>query len=232
MARGAVVAEPVKQEKQPPRLAQRILSLSIPISIREQLIGDLIEEYYIFQAPERGTVAADLWFWKQTILSTYEYLNKQQGGIIMFTISLFIFVAIIALAMVMGGELGIFIDIPILLITLLPAIAFAIASTGKNTIKASFKYLFSEQSHPGEASVKNAIRFWTVFGNTSVLMGWILFFIALASIGSTLFTDPTHHHVIASSGFVTKSLMYASIAKLLGYVCSQRIERLFSGDNT
>jgi len=55
----------------PPKLAQALLALSIPISNREPILGDFAEEY-VRRSKQTGG-SAQLWYWKQALLS-FPYL--------------------------------------------------------------------------------------------------------------------------------------------------------------
>ena len=54
----------------PPRLAERLLSLTARSEDREVMAGDLAEEYATHVASDRGGMRATLWYWRQVLRST------------------------------------------------------------------------------------------------------------------------------------------------------------------
>ncbi len=219
------MAEVNHSSGKPPKLAINILSLSIPLKIREQLIGDLVEEFYDWQLENKGGFYAKCWFWKQCLLSTYEYLNKQQGGIMTFAMSIFVFAVITLLLMFLGGEMAMFVDLPLLVMVLLPALFFARTVSGKGAARQSLKLLFSEQLPPTAAQLKSSVKFWHSLGNISLLMASVFLLIGFASISDLLFSDAQNHAVVAGTKFASLALLYASIIKVICYVCENRINQ-------
>lgn len=102
----------ITRQIHPPRLATKILEIAVPVDYRENIIGDLFEEYCDSIHLSHGKLGADAWFWKQTLLTSYEFLNKQKGGIMAFVVSIFIFVSMLAMAMWMGAQFSAFLDLP------------------------------------------------------------------------------------------------------------------------
>lgn len=54
----------------PPRLAQALLMRVLPSGIRQDVIGDLCERYWVSILPRRGRKGARRWFWAQTLRAT------------------------------------------------------------------------------------------------------------------------------------------------------------------
>lgn len=53
----------------PPKKAEKLLYLLLPKKHREEILGDLTEEYYQDIVPIHGAKFAKRWFWSQTIRS-------------------------------------------------------------------------------------------------------------------------------------------------------------------
>jgi len=49
----------------PPKLAQSLLHLLLPVETRESVVGDVLEEYRDSRVPSVGPFRANLWYWKQ-----------------------------------------------------------------------------------------------------------------------------------------------------------------------
>jgi predicted permease len=65
-------------DRRPPRAAEWLVERSLPIDTaeREAVLGDLAEEHFEI-ARRRGTVAAGLWYWRQTIASIGPNLRRR-----------------------------------------------------------------------------------------------------------------------------------------------------------
>ncbi len=50
--------------KKPPRFARWLLRRSLPIDNRNEIIGDLDEEYRKHVRPERGSLGGRWWYWR------------------------------------------------------------------------------------------------------------------------------------------------------------------------
>lgn len=211
----------------PPALALRILNLSVPVAAREHLIGDLIEEYVTDRLPEQGRARADLWFWKQTILSCYEFLNKQQGGIMAFIISMLIFIAVGIMAMVLSGEVGMFVNLPSLIVVVPPAIAFGLAVTSFESMKLSIKLCISEQSEIPRKNILLAVKFANVTGNTAVYMGVIFTLVGAIAIASNINTETFSKVFGPAFAVCVLTAFYAAILKTICYVAEQKIENQY-----
>ena len=208
----------------PPNLALRILGLCVPVKIRAHLIGDLTEEYVLERLPDTGPVRANLWFWKQTFLCSYEFLNKQQGGIMAFVISLLLFIGVSLMAMVMSGEISMFVNLPSLIVILPPAIAFGLAVTSLKSMKLSIKLCISEQSEVLDKDIRLAIKFVNVTGNSAVLMGVIFTLVGAVAIASNVNTDTFSKVIGPAFAVCVLSAFYATIVKAICYFMEQKIE--------
>jgi hypothetical protein len=51
----------------PPRWAQSLLSLFVPVRGRDGVLGDFLEEYHDAQVPARGVSGADRWYMRQAL---------------------------------------------------------------------------------------------------------------------------------------------------------------------
>lgn len=207
----------------PPPLAIRILNLSIPVAAREHLIGDLVEEYITERLIQQGRFRANLWFWKQTLLSSYEFLNKQQGGIMAFIISMLVFVAVGLMAMVMSGELSMFVNLPSLIVVVPPAIAFGVAVTSFESMKLSIKLCISEQPDIPDKQVRLAMKFISVTGNSAVLMGIIFTLVGAIAIASNVNADTFSKVFGPALAVCVLTAFYAAIIKAVCYVAEQKI---------
>lgn len=215
----------------PPKLAISLLGISLPLNVREAIIGDLSEEFLQQRLPAKGKLAADLWFWKQTLLATYEYLNKQPGGMMAFIISIFIFVIVTLMAMWMAGdELSIFIDVPSFIVTIPPAIAFGIAASSIQSMKLCVKLCISEQGNIEPTAIKSAIRFARVTGNSVMYLSAIFTLVGAVAIASNVKAEVFGEVFGPAFAVCVLVLFYGFMLKLLCYVAEQRIMHQYLSD--
>lgn len=191
--------------------------------MREAIIGDLSEEFLQQRLPAKGKLAADLWFWKQTLLASYEYINKQPGGIMAFIFSVLIFIAITYLAMWMGGEINIYVNAPSFIITIPPAIAFGIAASSLQSMKLCLKLCISEQSRLEKTAINGALRFVKVTGNSGVYLGVIYTLVGAVAMASNIEAEVFNEVFGPAFAVCILTLFYSLMLKLLCYVAEQRI---------
>lgn len=219
------------QPNSPPIIALKWLNLCVPVSIREHLIGDMVEEFQLEQLPNKGTMRAKLWFWKQTLLTNYEFLNKQKGGIMAFMVSIVVFISTLIMAMWLGAEFSAFLNLPSLLITLVPAICFGLAATSVNSMKATLKLCLSEQKDVEPLQINAAIQFLQVSGNSGLLLGVIGTIIGAIAIGSNMEADVFGEVFGPAFAVCMLTLLYTFCFKVLCYVAEQKIRFLYLTPN-
>ena len=66
----------MRRRPRPPRLARRLLHLSLPRDVRDDVSGDL-EELFNRRHLERGAVRARLWFWRQAAAFSIHFLLER-----------------------------------------------------------------------------------------------------------------------------------------------------------
>jgi hypothetical protein len=207
----------------PPSTAIRILNISIPLAIREQLVGDLVEEFMVVKVPEVGAAQAHLWFWKQTFLSSYEYLNKQPGGIMSFILSIIVFFAFILMAILLGGGVSMYVDFPFMLIITVTSIVFGITATSASDAKFALKLLVSEQNISSESQVIRAAQFLNVTGNTALFTGALTALIALLVTVQHIFHETMYVALKPGLSLLFLAMLYSSVIKVVCYVAEKRI---------
>lgn len=217
----------ITQQIRPPRLATKILELAVPVDYRENIVGDLFEEYGDSIHLSHGKLGADVWFWKQTLLTSYEFLNKQKGGIMAFMISIVVFVSMLAMAMWMGAQFGAFFNLPSFLVTILPAFCFGIAATSYRSFKNSVKLTISEQANVTDEDALSAIQFLKVAGNSGLWLGGIGTIIGAIAIGSNMEPASFGQHFGPAFAVCVLTLLYTFCFKVICYVAEQKITYLY-----
>jgi hypothetical protein len=72
-----VVAPTESAPSEPPIAAHYLLRLFLPAKYRDNLIGDLLEEFHEDVVPVFGQRRAWFWFWKQTITSLFPVIRAR-----------------------------------------------------------------------------------------------------------------------------------------------------------
>ena len=212
----------------PPIIAEKILAWVLPADIREQLLGDLYEEFCQMCGQENLKLDPKRWFWRQCIRSALFYMWKQKGGLMAFIISIFIFLAVTLMGMILGGRLEMFIDWPSLILVIPPALAFGIAASSVDAYKNSIRLPFVDQQDVQEKEALGACQFLRVTGNTAVLLGVFTTFIGWVAMASNI--DAAEFSGVFGPAFAVSvlTLMYGIMMKILCYTAEQKIQFRYS----
>lgn len=208
----------------PPGIATSILNLCVPANIRPHLIGDLYEEYQQERLPESGPLRANLWYWKQTLLCSYEFLNKQRGGIMAFLFSVVFFVSMMVLIIVMSAGPDAFINVPSAMVIFPTAFIIGIGVTSVQSMKWSFKLLISEQVDVTRRDIKMACKYLNVSGNCSMLLGYIGTVVGAVAIAESVSADEFSKVIGPATAVGLLTLLYGLFFKILCYAAEQKIE--------
>ncbi|MGH2585394.1 MAG: hypothetical protein ACRDJE_10820 [Dehalococcoidia bacterium] len=124
-----------RRASQPPprvldRVAQWVLTLTVPEHLREALIGDLIEEAHRFIAPERGLWRARLWLWGQIVGSLPALLGRRDTteGAMDVKLWKLIVLPLVLVALAQAWDSQVFDASPLVVGMVLAAIALPIAA--------------------------------------------------------------------------------------------------------
>jgi hypothetical protein len=55
------------EQVHPPRIAQMLVSVTLPSADAESVVGDLLEEYRAVRRPSLGPLKADIWYWRHAL---------------------------------------------------------------------------------------------------------------------------------------------------------------------
>lgn len=76
-----------------PKLAQWLLNKILPNAIKDEISGDLEEEFNHYVVAEKGETAAYFWFWQQTFSTCGRYIMNTQRtkslAIVLFSLGIF-----------------------------------------------------------------------------------------------------------------------------------------------
>ena len=141
----------------------------------------------------------------------------------MFAFSVLLFLGLILFAMILGGDVGMFVNIPSILIVFPPAIAFTYAATSGEAVKQAFAFVLSGKTGEEEQAYTLSRRVFTVLGNTSVWLGFFMTLIGWVAMASNMKDMKAFGPAFAVS---ILTLMYAVGFKVICYVAEQKIQTL------
>ncbi len=202
----------------PPRLTERLLSWSLPEELKDPVLGDLEEEF--LQRLTDNPAKAVSWYQRQAIRSAWQFIRKTKRGLIMFVLSLLIFIGFTVMAMVLAGSFTMFVDVPSALIVFPGALAFTIAATSWQDFKTAFRHLFTEGDTETTLELKVSERIFNILGNVSLWLGGAMTVIGWVAIGSNL-DDVSFFGVAFAVSILT--FLYALLVKIVCYVSEQKL---------
>lgn len=209
----------------PPKLANRFLIWALPDHLVEPVLGDLFEEFQQ-RISSASMIEAKFWYWLQAMKSGLHFMLKTQRGFVMFIFSVLLFLGLIILAMVLGGDVGMFVNIPSVLIVFPPAIAFTYAATSGAAVKQAFALLFSGHVGEEEQIYEVSKRVFSVLGNSSVLLGFFMTLLGWIAMASNIDDMRAFGPALAVS---LLTLLYGMGIKVICYVAEQKIQTLSEG---
>jgi chemotaxis protein MotA len=205
-------------------LANKLLSWCLPASIREAVIGDLEETYYLKQQQGLAPIAIQYWYWQQTFNLAYRFMPTTQRGLIMFILSLIVFMSMMVFGMVLGADVTAFIDVPSAMLVFPPAIFFAIAATSWQEFTFAFGCVVSDERSFSERELVQSKRVFSVLGNSALWCGGITTLIGWVAMASNISAQEFSSVIGPAFAVSILTFYYGAIVKLICYVAAQRIE--------
>lgn len=206
----------------PPKLIESFLHWALPNELKDPVLGDLEEEY--LGIAKHARLKANYWYTRQALRTGVQFLIKTKRGLIMFLFGIIVFVCMTLMAMMMSGEISMFVDIPSFLIVVPPALILTFACSSKQSLSHAFTLLFSEDLHLTRAQLSAAKHIFTTFGNMNMLLGWIGVIIGAIAIGSTINGDNISLVFGPAFAVCVLTLLYALLIKALCYAAEAKIQ--------
>ncbi len=220
-----------KQHVGIPGGAEKILFAILPKALRDPLMGDLQEEFYRDVIPRYGQARAQWWYRLQVVKSARYYILREKGGVMMFLLSIMVFIALSISAGVLGSSMGVLFNIPSLLVDLVPSFLFAMAATSTRSWTLCLRLLFVDLDHVDKEEIREASRFLKVFGNMCLVLGLFFTLLGAMQILSMFdFSSVSTNKVCSASSVCLLALFYGIAFKSILYVADQRIQHRFRMD--
>ena len=141
-----------------------------------------------------------------------------------FAVSLFIFIGMTLIAMILGGRLDMFFDWPSLFIVFPPAIAFGIGSSSVQSYVSSVRLAFVDQTDVTRQEALNACRFLQVTGTTAIYLGFFTTMIGWVAMASHIKADEFTQVFGSAFAVSILTIMYGLMLKLICYTAEQKIQ--------
>lgn len=204
---------------QPPKLAEQLLQWSLPEQLKEPVLGDLEEEF--IQQLSNNPAQAHSWYRRQAVKSAWQFIRQTKRGLMMFLLSMLIFIGFTLMGMVMSGGITMFIDVPSFLILIPAALAFTIAASSWQKFQAAFIHLLNIDEVDSVQDLHISKQIFAMLGNISLWIGFAMTVLGWIAIGSNL-DDPSSFGPAFAVSILT--VLYALFIKIVCYVFGQKIE--------
>ncbi|MCC2604414.1 hypothetical protein [Planctobacterium marinum] len=210
---------------QPPQITERFLTWCLPTELKEPVVGDLAEEYsQKLQSQDYLTALA--WYQRQAVRTAVRYLWQNKRGLLMFILGLLTFLATLLMAIMFSGEVGIFINVPSILVVYPPAIFLTIGICSAQTCKTALRLLFDNELIMDITELKAAKHVYTILGNSSLWLGFMGLVIGGVAIAIDVNEIIEHQMLGPAIGISILTFMYGLIPKVICYIGEQKIQHL------
>jgi flagellar motor component MotA len=206
----------------PPRLIEKFLHWTLPNELKVPILGDLAEEYVCLAA--QTPLKANYWYTRQALCTSLQFLTKTKTGLIMFVFGVAVFVTFIFIAMIMSGDILIFLNVPSLLIVMPPVVFLTLACSSKKSVQHAFTVMLSERLDFEKIELVTAKQVFNTFGNMNMLMGWIGVIIGAIAMTSNIESEVFSQVFGPAFAVCLLTLFYALLIKTLCYAAEAKIQ--------
>lgn len=207
----------------PPKMAQSYLSWCLPEAIKTALLGDLEEEFQ-HQCLIKGSLFAHIWYMRQAFLTSLNFLNQTQRGMLMFAVSIILFISVVVMAFFMSGEFSMFVNVPSLIVVVPTAIFFSVAATSKQAMINGMKIMMDDQLTLTKPELLSSKLGYKTLGTSAILSGWLGVIIGLVAIASSIKPEIFKDAIGPASAVCLLTILYAYLLKIPCYLVEQKIQ--------
>ena len=207
---------------QAPTFYQKLLLWALPNNLKEPILGDLDEEFQLLA--NQNLKYAKQWYVRQALTTSWRFLWQAQRGVIMFLLSLVVFVAVSLMGMIFGMDISAYIDVPSMMLTVLPSVFFAMAVTSPKHFMSGLGLLFNDDAVAEEKDIKASQLSFKVLGNTAFLMGVFSSIMGGVAMSSNINVDDFANVFGPALAVCMLTLFYGVGLKVLSYVAEQKLQ--------
>ncbi|WP_339719386.1 hypothetical protein [uncultured Paraglaciecola sp.] len=142
----------------------------------------------------------------------------------MFLLGMIVFVFTTAMAMMMSGEIMMFVNVPSLIIVFPPALFLTFASTSKQSRSHALALLFSKGLGLNYGELSAAKLVFKNFGNLNLLMGWIGVVIGAIAMAANIELETFSQGFGPAFAVCMLTLFYALLMKVICYAAEAKIQ--------
>ncbi|GEM_PF-3215536 len=204
-----------------PSSANAILRWSLPESLQEPLIGDCEEGFYNKRAQSKQK--ALFWLYKQIISILWNFGLTTQRGSIMFFMSMCGVIAIMLMALVLGGDYGMYVNIPSVIIVLIPSILAGAVYAEKGTFLSHFSLLINNNALKTLQQRQRYAKMFEIIGQTAMIMAWFGVVAGLVAISGNTTKDTFADVILPAFSVCILTLLYGLMLKALCHFAKIRI---------
>lgn len=127
------------------------------------------------------------------------------------------------ITMFITGHIAFFIDIPTLVVVVLPAIFFGLTSTSWNDAMVALRWLYSP-IEADEIEHKDAvIHFWRVVSQSALWLGLLMTLISFIAWLTHMGESLKHQQLGSAFALVLLPLMYGVFLRIMAFLAAQRL---------
>jgi hypothetical protein len=173
---------------------------------------------------EQPPLKASYWYTRQALFTNLQFSTKIKRRLIIFLLGIIVFISMTSMAMVMSGEIMMFVNVLSFLIVVPPALILTFASSLKQSRNNAFRVLFSEDLNLNQEELNAAKQLFTTFANMNMLMGCIGVIIGAVAIASNIEAKAFSQIFGPAFAVCVLILLDALLIKALCYAAEAKIQ--------
>lgn len=204
-----------------PNAIEGLLNWCLPESVKEPILGDCLEGY--INKYHRGATFAKLWLIKQVCSLVFHYSYTTQRGTLMFLFSVILVLLTMIMAFVLSGDWSNFINIPSMIIVVVPTLIAGALSAGRDNIRHHLLMLFDNKLLQANKTPKEVIKTYDVMSNTAMIMAWFGVVSGLVAMANAITKENFADVVLPAFAICILTLLYGLMIKTYCYFAKVRI---------
>lgn len=141
----------------------------------------------------------------------------------MFLISVILVLSTMVMAFVLSGDWSNFINIPSIIVVVVPTLIAGVLSAGKDNIKSHLFILFDNKRLQNNESPNDVLKTYDVMSNTAMIMAWFGVVTGLVAMASAITKETFADVVLPAFAICILTLLYGLMIKTYCYFAKVRI---------